>query len=239
MSKCCRHNHTMWIPQVEYLTGQLNQYLAEEFAGLKLRRLVVTGDPAHEIVQYAKIENTDLIMMPTHDRGPFRRFVLGSVTAKVLHDAVCPVWTSAHLDAESSATPENLASIVCAVDMDESGIHTLRYAGNLARQIGANLTMTHVVPAIEALPNAYIDTEFRADLIEAARARLECMGEQAECEGVTCVGAGNIARFVAHAAQSHKAGLVVIGRGGNGVLGRLRTHDYAIMRECECPVLSI
>ena len=27
-----------------------------------------------------------------------RRLLLGSVTAKILHDAECPVWTAAHVD---------------------------------------------------------------------------------------------------------------------------------------------
>ena len=78
-------------------------------------------------------------MMPTHGRGPFRRFVLGSVTAKVLHDTPCPVWTSAHLDVERAPTPANMANILCAVDLDDTGTHTLRYAGNFARRIGHNL----------------------------------------------------------------------------------------------------
>ena len=60
-------------------------------------------------------------MMPTHGRGPFRRFVLGSVTAKVLHDAPCPVWTSAHLDENSTPMPSNLSNILCAVDLDDTG----------------------------------------------------------------------------------------------------------------------
>jgi len=32
-------------------------------------------------------------MLPTHGRTPLRRFLLGSVTAKVLHDRTVPVWT--------------------------------------------------------------------------------------------------------------------------------------------------
>ena len=75
--------------------------------------------------------------------------------------------------------------------------------------------------------------------MEAARGRLAEMQTAADAEGVLCVGAGDIARFVSHAAQSHNAGLVIIGRGGDGMLGRLRTHDYAIIRQCECPVLSL
>lgn len=228
-----------WELQTDNLARLLKQFLMSEFTGLTVHRQVVTGDPAREIVRYAHNNKSDLIMLPTHGRGPFRRFILGSVTAKVLHDSPCPVWTSAHVDMERVATPPDLSDVVCAVDLDETGVHTLRYAGGFARRIGARLTVAHAVPAVETWPEAYMDDELRTDLIEAARKRLAEMQMQAECEAVTCVGSGNIARFVNQAAQSHNAGLVIIGRGENGVLGRLRTHDYAIIRECECPVLSI
>jgi nucleotide-binding universal stress UspA family protein len=40
--------------------------------------------------------------------------------------------------------------------------------------------------------------------------------------------------------QDYSADLVVIGRScGNGVVGRLRTNSYAIIRECPCPVISV
>jgi nucleotide-binding universal stress UspA family protein len=221
------------------LTELLDKFLPDEFAGLNVRRYVVTGDPAHEIVGYAKNEKADLIMMPTHGRGPFREFVLGSVTTKVLHDTPCPVWTSAHLDEERPPALPFLASLVCAVDLDDIGTHTLRYAGNFARVTGARLTVAHAVPAIEALPAAYMDLEFRTSLMEAARKRLAEMQELAGTEAIVCVGGGNIAQFVKHAAKSHNAELVIIGRGGYGAWGRLRTHDYAIIRACECPVLSL
>jgi nucleotide-binding universal stress UspA family protein len=229
----------VWEPQTARLTQMLGHFLVREFLGLRVQRHVATGDPAQEIVRYAKNEKADLIMMPTHGRGPFRRFVLGSVTAKVLHDTPCPVWTSAHLDVERPPAPPNLTNILCAVDLDDTGIHTLRYAGSFARRIGARLTVAHAVPAVETRPEAYMDAELRADLIQAARERLAEMQALAECEAVVCVGAGDIPRFVSHAAQSHNAGLVIIGRAQNGLLGRLRVYDYAIIRECGCPVLSL
>ncbi len=55
------------------------------------------GDPAQVITAFAHTQGVDLIMMPTHGYGPFRRLLLGSVTAKVLHDAECPVWTAVHM----------------------------------------------------------------------------------------------------------------------------------------------
>ncbi len=38
--------------------------------------------------------------MSTRGEGAFFRFLLGSVTAKVLHEIHCPVWTGAHLEEE-------------------------------------------------------------------------------------------------------------------------------------------
>ena len=74
---------------------RLEGYLKNEFAEVAQTRLLSKGDPSHAITDYAQKEHVDLVMMPTHGYGPFRRFLLGSVTAKVLHDVKCPVWTSA------------------------------------------------------------------------------------------------------------------------------------------------
>jgi nucleotide-binding universal stress UspA family protein len=49
--------------------------------------VVLQGDPARQFVDFAHSSNTDLIVMPTHGYGQFRQFILGSITAKVLHDA--------------------------------------------------------------------------------------------------------------------------------------------------------
>ena len=60
------------------------------------RPCVQLDDPATAIISFAETNGVDLIMMPTHGYGPVRSFLLGSVAAKVLHDARCPVWTSSH-----------------------------------------------------------------------------------------------------------------------------------------------
>src|SRR5689334_6025937 len=77
---------------------ELQNFLRERFSGPKVRRILTVGDPARRITELAAEEKVDLIMMPTHGYGPFRRFILGSVTAKVLHDAQCAVWTAAHIE---------------------------------------------------------------------------------------------------------------------------------------------
>ena len=59
-----------------------------------------------------------MIMMPATGLGRFRRVLLGSVTAKVLHDVSCPVWTSAHEPDPTLAAPGTYRTILCAVDQD-------------------------------------------------------------------------------------------------------------------------
>ena len=77
---------------------KMDQLIARELRDCVVVPYFERGDPAQIILSYARNGHFDLIMMPTHGYGPFRRFLLGSVTAKILHDATCPVWTSAHLE---------------------------------------------------------------------------------------------------------------------------------------------
>ena len=67
----------------------------------KVETVIRMGEPATEITEFAERNHVDLIMMPTHGYGKFRGLLLGSVTAKVLHDAKCAVWTAAHSEGPS------------------------------------------------------------------------------------------------------------------------------------------
>jgi len=59
--------------------------------GIKTTYEVVTGDPADKIVEYAEQKKISLIAMSTHGRTGLARWVLGSVTDKVLHGASMPI----------------------------------------------------------------------------------------------------------------------------------------------------
>jgi nucleotide-binding universal stress UspA family protein len=49
------------------------------------------GDPADEILKYAAEMGVDLIAMGSHGRTGIMRFLMGSVSRKVLDHAGCPV----------------------------------------------------------------------------------------------------------------------------------------------------
>ena len=60
-------------------------------AGIKVSTKVIKGNAAAEICDYAEEAKCDLIMMCSHGHSATRRFLLGSVTSKVVHHAKVPV----------------------------------------------------------------------------------------------------------------------------------------------------
>jgi nucleotide-binding universal stress UspA family protein len=56
-----------------------------------VHHVFLQGDPATEIVRYARDSAEDLIVMGTHGRTGLERLLMGSVAEKVMRDAPCSV----------------------------------------------------------------------------------------------------------------------------------------------------
>jgi len=219
---------------------RLQSYLKAEFQDVATTRVVGEGDPAHVIADYVKSEHVDLVMIPTHGYGPFRRFLLGSVTAKLLHDVRCPVWTSAHVP-ESPAPPAGYRQILCAVDFTEKSAPLIVWATRFAREQGGTVKLVHAIPA--AAPHDGIDIEgrrFRSYLINVSREELTKVQREAGTTLEMLIEPGDVAPVVRRVAEENHADLVVTGRGVlQELFGRMRTHVYSIIRETPCPVISV
>jgi nucleotide-binding universal stress UspA family protein len=220
-------------------TEAVESYLKDKFQGLTVQRVVVEGDAARTIDAYARENGTDLIMMPTHGYGVFRALLLGSVTAKVLHDTPCPVWTGVHVEDSPAVSPE-FATILCAVDRTEDSVSTMRFACRLAHDYRAKLFLVHAVPGPEVAPEKYFDADLRLYLEHDARKTIARLQEAAGVASPLCMGMGEVSHVVRDSALGHGADLVIIGRGhATRTLGRLRSKVYSIIREAPCPVISV
>ena len=62
-------------------------------AGVRAASLVVAGSPYEVIVRAARSKRADVLVLGTHGRTGLPRFFLGSVAARVLATAPCPVLT--------------------------------------------------------------------------------------------------------------------------------------------------
>jgi nucleotide-binding universal stress UspA family protein len=231
---------TGWVAALEARRYQdLANYYPEEFQDVRVNRVVATGEPARLIVEHAGKENISLIVMPTHGYGGFRRSLLGSVTAKVLHDAPCPVWTGAHLEEAAPPQWKALDRILCAIDNSEVSEHVLRWAHGFALEFDADLTVVHALPEIPA-PDGFLDPETRRRRMEAALDTVRCFQNKTGARGEAVVAEGEPSKVVAAEAQRRHAAVVVIGRTpASRGQGRLRSHAYAIVRDAPCPVVSV
>jgi len=185
------------------------------------------GDTAEQIAEYVKATDVDLIMMPTHGYGRFRAALLGSVTAKVIHDTLCPVWTSAHIE-KLHSPPYPCRLIMCAVDDGEESVKTIRRAGRLAEDLECSLVIVHATPPGEEQSESQLSS------------RLQSCEASAQVSVPICVEKGEIATAVPEIARRYGADLLVVGRGhAPDILGSWRSHVYSIIRNSPCPVLTI
>jgi len=227
------------IEQMERgLKGRLDRALPHEFAGLAVERVTSSGDPALQIVEFAHSNAVDLIMMPTHGYGVLRGLLLGSVTAKVLHDAKCPVWTATHAEEQRSAPIPR--SLLCAVDGSPATPALMKWAMEFGQGIAATVKFLHVVPPVSdwlAMPG---ERELQEQVRQEARVKLEGFQESAAPGSRLRIAVGPVAATVTEEARQEGADLIVIGRGSlQSTLGRLRTHACAIIQQSPCPVLSV
>ena len=78
----------------EWAKGELAKLAAKaKKAGLRSAELLVDGEPARQIVRTARAKKADLVVVGTHGSSGLTKWFLGSVAARVVAMARCPVVT--------------------------------------------------------------------------------------------------------------------------------------------------
>ena len=219
---------------------ELEAFGTAELAGVKVKRLISSGDPARLIVEHAHIGGMDLILMPAHGQGAFRHLLLGSVAAKVLHDAECPVWTFTYGGDVPSPSPTEVRHVMSAVDFGPQSIKALRWAADFASEFDARLTVVHAVLATPPnLPERFM-FHWHGEALGGAEERLRDLLLTSHVQANILIVDGETSKVLGPAIKQQGAGLLVMGRrcvsGRNGRLGR---DAYGIICHAPCPVVSI
>ncbi len=111
---------------------------------VNVQTVMIDGDPAGAIVDTARAEDVDLIVMSTHGYSGFTRWILGSVTEKTLRAAPCPVLVI------RSYRP--IQHLVIALDGSQLAERALAPGMALAQIMGARVTLLRIEQAAD-----YID----------------------------------------------------------------------------------
>jgi nucleotide-binding universal stress UspA family protein len=107
--------------QGEWLERPLRAYLkkrAEELQslGIKASPLIVEGDPAYEILDFAQKNNVGLIAISTHGRTGISRWALGSIANKVLQKSHIPLFLVRSKGIEEVLEERKLRKILVPLD---------------------------------------------------------------------------------------------------------------------------
>jgi len=142
---------------------------------IKFTTLVPEGNVASAIADTATAEHADLIVMSTHGYSGVTRWLLGSVTEKVLRTAPCPVL--AVRAPASAGVPNPIRQIAITLDGSELSERALAPGLELAQRLHASVTLLRCVP-FAALDGSLDQVEhglgrrMQQDLIDEATAYL-------------------------------------------------------------------
>ena len=218
---------------------QLQRFAAENFPEHQTDSVVDVGEAGSVIDKIVQRDGADVVMLATHGRGPVRRLLLGSVTAKVLHDLSSAVWTGTGSVFEGHAPRLPYTFILCAVDETPEAEAALRAAAAFARADDARLWLVHVVEA----PSATFQIDFsryERQLMEAADLRLRELKAQLGLDCPHAVIGRPLAEGVREEAVRRGADLIVTGRGrSQSAFGSFLSRLYSLVRHSPCPVLSV
>lgn len=226
----------------ESLERRMDQLIEKVKPSGPVEKVIRRGDPAREIEALVVEKAIDLAVMPTHGYGPFRRFVLGSVVSKVLHDVKIPVFTGAHVPELTPIDPDPYKRIACAIDLHEHSEDVLRWARDLAKVCQEDLIVIHAAPRVEVggTYGNWFPPETRDAIEKGAREALAELLAKAGCKAEVHVRSTEPVEYIREKADESYADILVIGRDAqSGPLKGLREHAMAIIREAPCPVISV
>ena len=199
--------------------------------------LLMEGEAAQSILDCARQNKADVIVVGTHGRGGLGKMLMGSVAERVFRQSRVPVMTVApHLHQPGRGfVPRN---ILLAADFTPASEHATRYASTLAREHNAKLTMLHVLdhPELRGVAD-------RAEIMQGIEKKLTALlGQDAEGLQLCCrVEVGKVVPTILRTEAEIEADLLVMGvRPWSGLLDRLMwPNAYEIVREAACPVLTV
>ncbi|NHX38466.1 MULTISPECIES: universal stress protein [Haloarcula] len=225
-------------PAEAFIESQTNHVDTD---GLSVTAAVREGVVHDGVLDYSDENSIDLIVMGTHGRTGVRRFLLGSITEKVVRLADVPVL-SVKADAEPGTV--SFDDILLPTDGSSGAAAAIEPTGALASETDATVHLLSVVDTrslgIDVGSTVIVDEleSVATDAIENAADRLSGMGvETVE----TAISHGIPYRAILDAIEDSGADLVVIGTHGRTGVDRYLLGSVAekLVRTSPVPVMTV
>ena len=207
-----------------------------------VEREVRTDVPHDAILDYATEHDVDLVVMGTHGRTGVDRYLLGSVTEKVVRLSDAPVLTIPGTDDGPATYP--FEDVLVPTDGSEGAMAAVGPALDVASTYGARVHALSVVDTVGMGFDVRSATMIDA-LEEAAQAAVDAVADRAKRASVSSVDTAIVQGTPADAIRSyvddHDVDLVVMGTHGRTGLRRYLLGSVAesTIRTSSVPVMTV
>jgi nucleotide-binding universal stress UspA family protein len=117
--------------------------------GVSISCTVHQGDPAPWITSEAEKEPGTLIAMSTHGRSGVARWLLGSVTDKVLHATTTPLLIVRSTEPPNPMSEVQLKTVIVPLDGSVLAEQVLPHVATLAKALDLEVKLVRVHPSVE------------------------------------------------------------------------------------------
>jgi nucleotide-binding universal stress UspA family protein len=229
------------VPDLQMVNLQVEHENLREYAEhipelrtVKHKEIVFLGSPSDAIQSEGQANSIDLLVVGSHGRHGLAKLALGSVAEWAIRRLDYPVLVAGPV---CDKTFRPIRSIVLATDLSGEAWRSIQYAGSLAQDYNASLTVMHVLP-----PTGAPEEQQQVELQTLGKLRELLPSDCGEwCTLQYQVKTGDIAAAVIGLAQQNKANLIILrARHRSTLADHLpRTKLSAIIRGAHCPVLVV
>lgn len=235
-----------YFSSMEEVLRRKGEDLVEEFAAgrvppdVEFNTEVLTGNPSDEILNLCREENVDLIVAGTHGQSGFDRFIVGSVTNKILHRSEVPVLVvskpSTSFAEEDAFKPVHISRILCPVDFEMNNAAMAPLALSIARTYQSEIDFFHVVNKSDGISWPDQETYCLEKLRELVKPEKEEW-----CTAGFLLKHGNPAEEILKVVAQNHVELVVMGHHGRGPVEEffLGSVTRKVVTRSLCPVLVV
>jgi nucleotide-binding universal stress UspA family protein len=238
------------------LSDEAQRYLKKAAASLKSSGLTVSslvhhGDPASDIVAEAESKPGTLLMMtPRGSSGFASRWMLASITDKVLHVTTNPLLVVRVEELEAATIEAILENVIVPLDESPLAEQVLPHAVYLATTMGLRIILLRVTPAAEDF-NRYIGyvpgnfEDFTRFIDARGMEYLHKVGQKLREQGLTLVEErllhGHPAEAIVDLARETPHSLVAMTTHGRSGVGRWQISSVAdrVVRHSASSVLVV
>jgi nucleotide-binding universal stress UspA family protein len=211
-------------------------------SAVKLQTRVLAGALPSTLSEHAADTHASLIVVASHGRTGLSRWLLGSVSERLLRSAHCPVLI---VRGGSASLHPQLRRVLVAVDLSEHSRHALEVAGQIALRFGAALEILYVWAAPFYDAAEHFDAELFERIRQSARSEVDefvaSAGLSPELAVSVNITSGTPSQKIGERIQADAPDLLVLGSHGHGGFKRwiLGSVAETTVRYASCATLVV